>query len=406
MQSALFTNPSLSFSARALEGGGRANLSFGLAQELVDLWQIPVRKRIAKDKLESTVLGVAAAGIDLAAHARTAYVQLRVQQELEVLAQANLDLIRHTLELTQRRFDAGETTILDVNLIQSSVLDGTMKLSAARKDTSLARTELGLALGLPPEQGRLEAAEALADTVLESGDDTSLVRNALERRLDVRMASLDLDAAAEEIRHQKRSAFPSVTLGIDGERPDLPSTHSQTSLASQIATLDTLAASPSQALRDRIVDHIDGARQHKQDKADAVDLLLGPSLQMTLPIFDQNQAQTAKARFLHAQQQKSYEQLLLTVARDVLDASANARASAEQLKIVRDEALPLADRNVATAQRVYEAGEESVLVLLLAQQNLNSQRESRIKIAGEYAVAQAELERVTGGKPEPAEPQP
>ena len=137
-----------------------------------------------------------------------------------------------------------------------------------------------------------------------------------------------------------------------------------------------------------------------------MDLLLGPSLQMTLPIFDQNQAQTAKARFLHAQQQKSYEQLLLTAAREVLDASANARASAEQLKILRDEALPLADRNVATAQRVYEAGEESVLVLLLAQQNLNSQRESRIKIAGEYAVAQAELERVTGGKPEPAEPQP
>lgn len=59
VKSALFTNPSLSFSARALEGGGRANLSFGLAQELVDLWQIPVRKRIAKDKLESTVLAVA-----------------------------------------------------------------------------------------------------------------------------------------------------------------------------------------------------------------------------------------------------------------------------------------------------------------------------------------------------------
>ena len=43
VQSALLTNPTLSFSARFPEGGGRSNLSFGMAQELVDLWQIPVR---------------------------------------------------------------------------------------------------------------------------------------------------------------------------------------------------------------------------------------------------------------------------------------------------------------------------------------------------------------------------
>jgi outer membrane protein TolC len=119
-----------------------------------------------------------------------------------------------------------------------------------------------------------------------------------------------------------------------------------------------------------------------------------------LPVFDQNQAQTAKARFLHTQQQKNYEQLLLTVAREVLDAASNARATADQLKLIREQALPLAEKNAETAQRIYEAGEESILVLMLAQQTCSHQREMLASLTGDWVIAQVELERVIGGKSE------
>lgn len=397
-QSTLLTNPSLSFSARALDTGGRANLSFSLAQELADLWQIPVRKRVAREKLESTVLGVAAAGIDLVARAQTAYIELRVQQALERLAGENLELLQQTLDMTRRRFDAGETTILDVNLIQSSVFEGAAALSSAQRDLSIARSALAETLGLSVEQGAIAATETLPERAPQWADDMALVRQALDDRLDIRMASADLDAAAEEIRGQKRAVFPSVVVGIDGERPDVASTGPQKSLADQIATLDTLASSPSQALRDRIVDRIDQARQHKQDKAETVDLLLGPSLQMTLPIFDQNHAQKSKSQFLYMQKQKEYEQQILTIAREVLEASANARAAAEQLRIVREQALPLASQNVETARHVYEAGEESILALMMAQQTFQRQREAEITLAGACATTRVTLEHALGGR--------
>lgn len=402
VQSALFTNPTLSFSARFPDTGGRSNLSFGLAQEIVELWQIPVRKRIARDQLERSILGVATAGIALAANTRQAYTQLRVQQELGQLAKENLERLLETLDITKRRFQAGETTILDVNLIQSSVLDSTLQQARARRDIQIARASLAQMLGLTPEQGNVEAIGAVDEVELDLPDDPALVREALERRLDVQMASSDLDAAQAEIQHQKRSVVPSVTIGLDGERPDVSSTGTAPSLGAQLATLDTLATSPAQALRDQVVNQIDSGRQHRQDKADTVNLLMGPSLQITLPVFDQNQAQVSKAKYQYAQKQKAYEEMLLNVVREVLEASANARAAAEQLKILTAEALPLAESNVETARRVYEAGDESILALILAQQTWHSQREAHVSLAGEYAIARAELERALGGRPNSA----
>jgi len=59
VESGLISNPTLGLSLRFPEGGGLANLTLSLAQQLVDLWQIPVRKRIAEAQLERTLLLVA-----------------------------------------------------------------------------------------------------------------------------------------------------------------------------------------------------------------------------------------------------------------------------------------------------------------------------------------------------------
>lgn len=398
VQSGLFSNPTLSFSSRFLDVGGRANLSFGLAQELVDLWQIPVRRRVAKDKLESTILAVATSAVDLAARTRTAYFQALAREGVEAVAADNQGMLQETLALTQRRFDAGEATALDKSLVRAAALDGAVRLAGVRRDREVAFATLEHLLGVSPDQGSITLAGADPGVARDLEDESVLLQRALSNRLDVRMASLALDAAAAEISGQRRALVPSVALGLDGERPDQTSASAPKSLGGRIAAAETAIASPSQALRDRVVQRIDDARQRKSDKAQAVDLLLGPSLQVTVPLFDQNRAQVAKARFQFAQKQKDYEELLLAVVDEVRQARANASALGEMYRIVVQEALPLAEANVGTAQRAYEAGEESILALLLAQQNLNSQREARATAAGDYAGALAELERALGGR--------
>lgn len=397
-QSALLSNPTLSFSTRFADIGGRANVSFGLAQELVDLWQIPVRKRIARDALDATILAVSESAIVLSAEVRSAYLEVCAQDALSALAAENVKQRQAAVELTQRRFDAGETTIMDVNLVRASVLEASMQLAMVQRDARVARGVLEHQLGLSLDQGGVEVIDALPEPGCPPDDERDLVQRALAERLDVRMASLGLDQAAHEVKLEIRRAVPSVTLGLDGERPDRANGQAPASLASQVAAINTALSAPSQALQDRILERIDGARQRKFDDSQAVGLLLGPSLQLTLPVFDQNRAQTAKARYLYVQKEKDYEELLLSVVEEVQTALANVRASGAVLRMVCAEGLPLAEQNLATAQRVYEAGEESIVALLLAQQNVDAQRAARLRSAADYGIALARLEQALGGK--------
>lgn len=405
VQSSLLTNPAISLGARFPEGGGRSNLTFGLGQELVDLWQIPVRKRIAKAKLDQTVMNVVQNAVELAARVKNAYYRLRVSQESTVAAQENVDLLRRMAEMAERRFTAGESTILDLNLVKSNILDATIRLNSVRLDEEVDRAAFERLLGLSMDEAGVQLTDPLPEQAKAVGDDKSLVEIALKSRLDVRTASLDIDAAAEEIKRQKRAIVPSLSLGIEAERTERRAPRSLKPLPT-----DLPLPSPSQTLQDFVTQQVgqgtakdfilqryDAHRERELEKRQNIDLLLGPSVQFTLPVWDQNKAQIAKARYEFAKKQKQYEELLLAVVQEVRQAAATARSSAELLRLSAQEAVPLAEKNVGTAQRLYEAGEDTILALLLAQQTLNEQRVSRIEFAGDYATALAELEQALGG---------
>jgi cobalt-zinc-cadmium efflux system outer membrane protein len=71
VQAGLLTNPSFSLLGQLPEGGGRVKLNLGFGQELVDFWQIPVRKKIAELQLEQAILRVVQQAVDLTADAKT-----------------------------------------------------------------------------------------------------------------------------------------------------------------------------------------------------------------------------------------------------------------------------------------------------------------------------------------------
>jgi outer membrane protein TolC len=420
VQSALLSNPTLSFSARFPEGGGRSNLSFGLAQELVDLWQIPVRKRIAKDQLEQTVYRVVMSGIDLSTRTKQAYYKLRVLQQTENILGETVTLLQSAQNLANNRFQAGEASILDVNLVRSNVFEATMRLESVRGDERAARAAFERLLGLSNGQAGVVLTDPLAFPDAPIADEAELLEQALHSRVDVRIAAADLDAAEAEIKRQRRAVVPSVAVGVDGERPDaraprslkpLPPappkadlsgvTASQT-LNEAITQLARARQTQSQALgqnaKDLMLQQLDAARGRKLEKRQTVDLLLGPSIQITVPVWDQNRAQIAKAQYRYVQKQKDYAELVLGIVQDVKQTLATLDATRELLRISRNDALPLAEQNVGTAQRVYEAGEDSILALLVAQQNYNAQREANIKLLGDYAGALADLDRAIGGR--------
>ncbi|MCC6696070.1 MAG: TolC family protein [Candidatus Hydrogenedentes bacterium] len=420
VQSTLLSNPALSFSARFPEGGGRSNLSFGLAQEIVDLWQIPVRKKVAQAELDRTIQHVAQMATELVAQVKSAYYQAVVARRTAEIRDENLKLIEHSLELAQHRFDAGEATILDVNLVKSNVLDVQTRHIAARRDERTSEIALARLFGFSTPMRSLDLTDPLPSPGETIEDDAVLVKRAFDARLDIRAAAAELDKAEYEVKRQQRAIVPSVTLGIDGERPELRAPRSlnplppdppigsisrptasqtlQDYVVQQVKTQRSSLQSMGQSTKDLFLQQLDEKRARDLDKRQAVDLLLGPSLQVTLPIWDQNQAQIAKAHIQLQQKQKDFEELLVSVVEDVRTAAETLRSTQQLIELSTNETLPLAEQNVDTAQRVYEAGEESILALITAQTTLLAQRESQVAYLGDYAMAAAGLERAMGGR--------
>ena len=403
VQSGLLSNPSLSLNVRFPEGGGRSDLMVNFGQELVELWQIPVRKRVAQAKLDETVQMVLERAVELAAAAKTqCFNVIALQQQLETVNK-QVELIERSLHLAQQRFTAGETGLLDVNLVRANLLEVQIMQINTQRDLKNAEASLARVLGL----SRWDAAWKLTDsldglraaasmpasrpaTPEPPAGDADMITLAMRQRFDARAAEARVRTAEAEYRRQVLNVFPSIMAGAEVERVErraLPGRKiladtARSSIQSGALTAPTIQ---SRAERDR-------------ERRQIIDALLGPTLQITLPIWDQNQAQIAKANFEAQQRRKEYEDLLDEVAGQVRIASATARTADQLVQFYREQSLPLAQRNIDAAQRAYEAGEQSIVALIEAQDSLITQQRAFINAARDRALARTELERVLGGR--------
>ena len=388
VQSSLMANPSLGLSLRFPDVGGLANLTVGFAQQLVDLWQIPVRKRIAEAELEQTVLGVARRAVNLATDVKLETYRLLALRRSEEIANENLRLVERSQELAQDRFNAGEAGQLDVNLARANVLDVRLELVSIHRDLEMAHAALGRLMGLARSDASWELDGELPIPSLPKDDETALLLAAMNGRLDARAAALRIRAAEDEVKRQYLRVFPNVTLGVEMERPDRQAAPGRKVLAD--------AARASVANGRLTAPDIQSRGQRRAERSQIIDALLGPTLDITLPIWDQNQAQIAKARFSSQRLRKEYEDLLDSVAHEVAQALTAARTANQLVALYDNEILPQAHTNVDAARRAYQAGEQSIIALIDAQQALIIQQRNHVRAQRDYSIAMAELERAVG----------
>lgn len=390
VQSGLLTNPSFSLITQFPEGGGRSKLTLGFGQELVDLWQIPIRKKIAEAQLEQTVLRIVRRAVDLTADVRVRYCRLAALQRAEAITKENLQLVERSLQLAQARYVAGESGQLDVFLVRGDLLEVQVALINLGRDRRVAEADLERTLGLTRWDQRVELVEELAAPLPIAADESELIAFAMRERLDAQVAASQVRAAEDELRRQYLNIFPSVMAGVEWERPDRRALPGRKILAD---TARTSAANGALTAPD-----IQSRGQRNLERRQIVDSLLGPSLQITLPIWDQNQAQIAKADFKARQLRKNYEDLLDQVAQEVQQSTAIMRTAQELVHFYEQETLPQAQKNVDAATRSYQAGEQNIVALIDAQRSLIGQRRTLVDIMRDCAIALAELERALGGK--------
>lgn len=389
VQSGLMSNPSLSLSLRFPEGGGRSNFTAGFAQQVVDLWQIPVRKKIAESELEQVIFDVADQAVRLCAQVKQAFYLALAAEQAEALSRQNLELVQQSVDLARKRFQAGEVGIIDVNLVQANLITVQVDAIAARRAREETTNQLSRLMGLSRTESAWKLSGSWPDNMDGTTDGNALLLVAMEQRFDARIAALRVKAAQAELEKQCRSVFPNVTIGLEGERPERRALPGRTVLADTARTSIASGGLTAPTIQSRA--------ERQRERSQIIDLLLGPTLDITLPIWDQNQAQIAKAGYRVLQLRSAYEDLLDGVAQEVSDALSIIRAAQELVRFYESDALPHAKQSVNAARQTYEAGEQNVIALIEAQETLIARQQAQVNAWRDLALAQAELERAVGG---------
>ncbi len=395
VQSGLWTNPSLSLGLMLPQGGGRSKLGMSMAQEIADLWRVPARKKLAEQQLDATVMGVVSAAVDLAAQTKARYYSLVALDERITITQRAIDEATNAADLAQRRFNAGEVSVLDVNLSRARLLDLHAKRIGYTRDRATLEADVRHLLGISGSIELPALTDGLPETIAPSVSEPELVPWAADHRADVQQMIASVAAANAKLHAEKRNVVPSLSLSLDAERSDAKAPVSPA--FNPIGTLISPGATAADLARDYVANRVEAKQGRDFEKHQQVDWLVGPGLQITVPVFDQNQAQVAKAALLLWQEERRLIDTFETIAQDVRASTAVLRNAAELTALFEEQGLPLAMQTVGTSLRLYEAAEDSVLAVLDAQDTLVRQREANVNAKEDYALALIELQRTVGG---------
>ncbi len=384
VQSGLLSNPSLGGSLRLPAGGGLANLEVTIAQNIADLWQIPVRQRVAQAALDQAILRLARQAAELAADARAAYVRATGTQELHKVALDNLAIARQLLDLAIGRQQAGAGSELDVNLSRSAVLEAELSVESARLAASEARRSLARLLGLSIDAEKIGLSDPFPSSSpgLPSAED--LIAIAREKRLDIRAASQAVAQTDARVREEYLKIFPTLELGLAMERAQRQAQPGRNILA------DTARASIANG--GLTAPEIQPRSERRQN----TDFIIGPSWGLELPIFNQNQAQIAKAQYARQQAEKALASANQRMTQEVRSASDQMGTAWRIVNAYRDQFVPLAQSNLDLSRESYKAGRASFLSVLESQRFFLDTRRRSIEALQTAAAAVPELERAVG----------
>jgi len=346
VQASLLTNPSLDAVLRFPSSGGGTELEGGLFGNLLDIWQVPRRERVAEGALQRRILELAHQAALLAHDIRVTFVVTTASDRLLEIARENRASAQQLFGLAEARLEASAGTAIDANLARLELLETEVALRDAELAAGEARRRLLALLGIGPrESGPL--------LVAGSDDDLppllpleELEALAVARRLDVRAAAEAVRQATAEVDRQRGLFVRSVDVGIAAEK--------------------------------------DG------------DWSVGPGVRVELPLFDQNQAQVAKALEALSRRELVLVAMKLAVTLEVSSALARAEASRDTVAIYRTDILTRSEETLTLARESYELGKTTMLPALEAQRRLLAARRAYAQRLLEAATALSDLERATG----------
>jgi len=315
-----------------------------------DLWQIPFRKKAAAAQMEATIMRVGQMVPETVAKAKRAYDRVYYLREARRETEEILRRFKEIRDEVIMRRDFGFMNDLDIYRARAMVVETEVELARFEAEEAIAKSHLNRVLALGPEQIDYEIRgeeieESLQIPLLEDA-----IVYAMEHRLDVQMAQFKVRQAERELNLEKARILKHVSLGISYER----------------------------------------------DPDDSE--VLGPGFDIQLPIFDQNQAQIAKAQYGIRKARKKLQALEGQVREEVTSDLERIQVNQAHLNRLREKIIPLREKAVQYTETWVTAMQLNKLYLMETQKELLQSRREHIHALMERKHALADLELHMGGK--------
>jgi len=297
------------------------------------------------------------AHVGLVAEVATQYFALREAEEQRVLARQTLELVNDSYRLNKAQFDVGEIDELDLSTAEGQVKSAEVNVLTYERQATQAEDLLVLLLGAPLP-GDLPPAAPFGDGNALADIPAGLPADLIERRPDILAAEHTLLAANANIGVARAAFFPSISLtGSVGRTSD--------ALGSLLGSGVGITS-------------------------------FGP--QLSLPLFNagSNRANLTAAQAGKEIEVANYEHTIQTAFREVADALIAASTYALEID-AQQAAIAAQTRRFTLADARYRQGDDRYLTVLLAQQDLYSAQQARLRAVGNRASSQIALYRALGG---------
>ncbi|HEY1170700.1 MAG TPA: efflux transporter outer membrane subunit [Verrucomicrobiae bacterium] len=330
----------------------------GVASYELDLFgRVRSLKSQALERFFATEEARRSAHIALIGEVALQYLNHQSLMEQVKLAEQTLKTVTDSLNLTQKRFELGDTSQLDVRSAESLVQRSRASLAAYQQQLAQAENALTFLVGAPlpadlPPQTPLNDKGAMAEV------SAGMPADLLQRRPDILAAEHELKAANANIGAARAAFFPRILLTAGG--------------GTASAQLSDLFTGPSMAWNF--------------------------SPQITVPIFEggRNRANLDVAKLSKEVEVAQYEKAIQTTFREVADALIVKTWIDEQMSA--GQALVTAQQQRFTlADARYKRGVDSYLAVLTAQQDLYAAQQTLINVRFVRLANQVTLYRVLGG---------
>jgi cobalt-zinc-cadmium efflux system outer membrane protein len=351
-------NPALSGEAGARLGPGDTALDWavGLEQTLPLGGRLGHGRAVAAAELAAARATADTARRALAVRVRIAFLEALRARDLLAIEAAQIELARSLLGVATKRFDAGASTRLDVNLARVDVGRAEGRLHAAEARYAVSRAQLAESMGSSPSHpvrptGTLEPVPGEALPALPI-----LLEGARRHRTEMLAAAQARIAARSRVEQAAAGAIPELGVSVFFRREA------------------------------------------------GTESIVGGGLSIPLPLFDRNRGAVAEAEAVERRTEAEQRRLNAQIEREVVAALAELTATRASAAGLREQIVGTLDENLKLLQAAFESGKIAGAEVLVFRQQFRDSHVELVEASAAAELARVQLEAALGQTPIPTGP--